>query len=74
MFFSPRLTMLARAVKDRGIVVAAFCPGHAKTELGGAGATVEVADSIAAMRKLIARLTMEDCGTFTRYNGARVPW
>ena len=68
------VTMLARAVKDRGIVVAAFCPGHAKTELGGAGATVEVADSIAAMRKLIAKLTMNDSGTFTRYNGARVPW
>jgi NAD(P)-dependent dehydrogenase (short-subunit alcohol dehydrogenase family) len=68
------VTMLALAVKERGIVAAAVCPGHAKTELGGAGATVEVPDSIAGLRKVIARLTLADSGSFTRYDGARVAW
>jgi NAD(P)-dependent dehydrogenase (short-subunit alcohol dehydrogenase family) len=68
------VTMLALAARERGIIAAAVCPGHAKTELGGAGATVEVRDSISGLRKVIARLTLADSGSFTRYDGTRVAW
>jgi NAD(P)-dependent dehydrogenase (short-subunit alcohol dehydrogenase family) len=68
------VTMLAKALRERGIVCAAVCPGHAKTELGGPGARVEVADSIAGLRRIIAGLTIARTGSFTRYDGTPVAW
>ncbi len=68
------VSMLAMSVRDRGIIAAAVCPGHAKTDLGGAGASVEVHDSISGLRKCIDAMTLADSGTFTRYNGERVAW
>ncbi len=68
------ISILAVALKDRNIIAALFCPGHVKTELGGEGASVEVEDSVAGLRKLFSQLTMEDSGTYTRYNGEIVAW
>ena len=68
------VTMLARAVRPRGIIAALVCPGHAKTELGGRGASVEPKDSIVGLRKVIAGLTLERSGSFTRYNGETIAW
>jgi NAD(P)-dependent dehydrogenase (short-subunit alcohol dehydrogenase family) len=66
--------MLAAAVRERGIIAAAVCPGHVRTELGGQGATLDPPQSIAGLRKVIARLTLADSGSFTRYNGERIAW
>jgi NAD(P)-dependent dehydrogenase (short-subunit alcohol dehydrogenase family) len=68
------ISILAVALKEREIIAAAFCPGHVKTELGGEGASVEVEDSVAGLRKLFSELTMNDSGTYTRYNGETVAW
>ncbi|MCU0952491.1 MAG: SDR family oxidoreductase [Burkholderiaceae bacterium] len=68
------VTMLAGAVRERGIIAAAVCPGHVRTELGGQGATLDPPESIAGLRKVIARLTLADSGSFTRYNGERIAW
>lgn len=68
------VTMMAMALRERGIIVAAVCPGHVKTAMGGATADIEPQDSIAGLRKVIARLTLEDSGSFTRYNGERIAW
>lgn len=68
------VSVLAVALQDRGIVAALFCPGHVKTDLGGEDADVEVEDSVAGLRELISGLTMDDSGTFTRYNGETVAW
>ncbi len=68
------ISILAVALKDRDIIAALFCPGHVKTDLGGEGASVEVEDSVAGLRELFSRLTMDDSGTFTRYNGETVAW
>jgi hypothetical protein len=35
---------------------------------------VEVADSVAGLRPLIAALTVADAGTFTRYDGTPIAW
>jgi NAD(P)-dependent dehydrogenase (short-subunit alcohol dehydrogenase family) len=66
------MTLMAAALKDRGIAVAAFCPGNCKTRMGGPDANVEPRDSIAGMRKLIAGLSLANSGQFTRYNGQPV--
>ncbi len=68
------VSLAAQVLRPRGIIAAAVCPGHAKTALGGQGASVEVADSIAGLRKVIAKLTLAESGSFTRYNGENIPW
>ncbi len=68
------VTMIAMALRERGIIAAAVCPGHVRTAMGGADADVEPIDSIGGLRKVIARLTLEDSGSFTRYNGERIAW
>lgn len=69
------MTIVADHVKDRGIIVKLFCPGYAKTRMDFSGyATVEIPDSIAALRSQIASLTIADTGTFSRYDGKTLPW
>lgn len=68
------VTMLARVMRERGIICAAVCPGHAKTEIGGPGARLEVGDSIGGLRRVIAGLTLARSGSFTRYDGTPVAW
>ena len=69
------MTIVAGELKDRGIIVKLFCPGYAKTRMDFSGyATVEIPESIAGLRSLIAQLTIEDTGTFTRYDGKDLPW
>ena len=70
------LLLMAAQLEPRGILVAALCPGHAKTDMGmlAAGASVEVDESVAGMRNIIAGLTPENSGRFTRYNGEAIAW
>ena len=68
------MTTMAKDLKEREIIVALLCPGNVKTDMGGPGANVEAADSIAGMRQRIAEFTLKKTGTFTRYNGEKVAW
>ncbi|MDH3510731.1 MAG: SDR family oxidoreductase [Gammaproteobacteria bacterium] len=69
------MTIVASQLKDRGIIVKLFCPGYVKTRMDfSAFATVEIPESITALRGLIAQLTIEDTGTFTRYDGKALAW
>lgn len=68
------MTTMAKDLKERGIIVASLCPGHVKTDMGGADADVEPGDSITGMRQRIAELTMKRTGSFTRYNGEKIGW
>ena len=65
-------TTLAAKLKDDGVTVIVFCPGHVKTDMGGEGADVERRDSIGGMRKLIAGWTLAQSGQFKRFNGETV--
>jgi len=69
------MTIVATLVKERGVIVALFCPGYVKTRMDFSSyATVEIPDSIAALRTLISELTIEDTGTFRRYDGKPLAW
>ncbi len=68
------VTMLALALKPRGITCAAVCPGYVRTKLGGDAALLDVAESITGLRRVIAALDLSRTGTFTRYNGEAIPW
>ncbi|MGI9344628.1 MAG: SDR family oxidoreductase [Gammaproteobacteria bacterium] len=69
------MTTVAGELRDRRITVALFCPGYVKTRMDAWGiAPVEIVDSVTALRGLIAGLTLDDTGNFTRYDGTPISW
>jgi NAD(P)-dependent dehydrogenase (short-subunit alcohol dehydrogenase family) len=72
------LNMLVRsfgAVHGKDRVVLLICPGWVKTEMGGASATIEVADSVAGIYRLIdGSVPHADGARFFEYTGNAVPW
>jgi NAD(P)-dependent dehydrogenase (short-subunit alcohol dehydrogenase family) len=47
----------------------ALCPGWVQTDMGGAGATLTVAQSVSAMRKTLSEVTNKDRGRFLHHDG-----
>jgi len=66
--------LLARALAERGIVVAALHPGWVRTDMGGEGASLAPADAVAALLRVVGGLTDEDSGRFLDWRGRPVPW
>jgi NAD(P)-dependent dehydrogenase (short-subunit alcohol dehydrogenase family) len=57
-----------------GAVCVAFHPGWVKTEMGGAGAEIDVDVSVAGLRNTLAGLNSAHNGTFLNYDGTPIPW
>ncbi|MBC7513944.1 MAG: SDR family oxidoreductase [Herminiimonas sp.] len=57
-----------------GAICVAFHPGWVRTDMGGAGAEVEVVDSAAGIRATLASLTAADNASFINFDGARLTW
>lgn len=68
------MTLLASGLREQGIIVALVCPGYVKTRMDFGGADVEVPQSAAGIRKLIGAYTLEDSGSFRRFNGETIAW
>ena len=56
------------------IAIALLHPGWVKTDMGGGGATLEIPDSVAALRQVIDGLEPSDKGVFLNYRGETLPW
>jgi len=65
---------LALDLKPRGITAIVINPGWVKTDMGGAGAQLEPAQSITAMRKVFDAVTLADSGKFMNYSGGTLTW
>lgn len=71
---------LNSVLKDASLVLAgrAVCvalhPGWVRTDMGGAGAEIEVADSAAGLRRMLAALTPADNGGFFNVDGTPLAW
>lgn len=67
-------------LKDAALVLGdkvacvAFHPGWVRTDMGGAGADIDVATSVAGMRRAIAGLAKKDSGSFLNYDGQAIAW
>lgn len=61
-------------LRPKGIIVALFHPGWVKTDMGGPGATVDVAVSVSRLRARIEALTSADSGRFLSFDGSELPW
>ncbi len=58
---------------DRAVFVSLH-PGWVRTDMGGSGADIDVAASVAGMRRVIAALGRADNGAFLDYAGQAIPW
>lgn len=65
---------LAVELKPRGIGVLLLHPGWVATHMGGPGARYSPSESVAGMRTIIERFTLEASGRFLRFTGEEVPW
>ena len=54
-----------------GIAVALVDPGWVRTDMGGPDAPLSVEESVSAMRRTLAGLTLADRGAFLRHDGSR---
>jgi NAD(P)-dependent dehydrogenase (short-subunit alcohol dehydrogenase family) len=65
---------LAIEAKPLGVVAAAIDPGWVKTRMGGPNALISPEQSVADMRRLIARLGPDQSGGFLRRDGTPHGW
>lgn len=61
------------ALAGRAICIS-FHPGWVRTEMGGDGADIDAATSVAGMRAVLAGLKPADNGSFINYDGKRLTW
>ncbi|MDE2029166.1 MAG: SDR family oxidoreductase [Alphaproteobacteria bacterium] len=56
------------------IAIANLHPGWVQTDMGGARANLTPEQSVTAMRKTIARISIKNTGSFFNYDGQIIPW
>ncbi len=61
------------ALAGRAVCVA-FHPGWVQTDMGGVGADLPVEQSVATMRRVMARLEADDNGAFLNHDGSPIAW
>jgi NAD(P)-dependent dehydrogenase (short-subunit alcohol dehydrogenase family) len=61
-------------VKERGIAVCTVHPGYVQTDMGGPDADITALESASGIRDVAARMTLENSGTFWKWNGEVHPW
>ena len=65
---------LSLDLAPRGITCVVVNPGWVRTDMGGSRGTLSPAESIKALRSVIASLKPEDSGKFLNYTGKPYPW
>jgi NAD(P)-dependent dehydrogenase (short-subunit alcohol dehydrogenase family) len=63
----------ALALKGRAVCVS-FHPGWVRTDMGGSSADLEVEESVADMRRVMAGLSPKDSGSFLNHDGSPIAW
>ena len=65
---------VAEDLAPEGIAVVIAHPGWVRTDMGGAGASIEPEESAAGLIDLLDRLTLETTGRFMNWDGTGRPW
>lgn len=61
-------------LRAQNIGVLILHPGWVKTDMGGPSALIEATQSVSGMREVIARFSIDQSGSFMKYDGALLPW
>jgi NAD(P)-dependent dehydrogenase (short-subunit alcohol dehydrogenase family) len=65
---------IAIDLKEQAVGVLIFHPGWVKTDMGGANAPLEAVQSVAGMRQAISAFSLDQSGSFVKYDGTPMPW
>lgn len=65
---------LAIELKGQSIGVLIFHPGWVRTDMGGANALINADESVSGMRSVINSFSLEQSGSFIKYDGTLLPW
>jgi NAD(P)-dependent dehydrogenase (short-subunit alcohol dehydrogenase family) len=65
---------LALDLADQGIIAVVLHPGWVRTDMGGAGATLSVEQSVEGLLVVVDGLGPEDSGRFLSWEGEEIPW
>jgi len=65
---------LSLDLKAKNVICVVFHPGWVQTDMGGKGAPVTPANSVAGMIKVISGLKPSDNGKFFNFDGAALAW
>ncbi len=61
-------------LQARGVTAIAMHPGWVRTDMGGAGADIDIETSVSGMKQVIDRLRPGDSGKFLCWDGSEMPW
>ncbi len=65
---------LALDLAERSIGVLILHPGWVRTDMGGKNALIDVEESVTGMRQRIKEFTLDQSGSFVKFDGGLVPW
>lgn len=65
---------LSVGMAEQGVAVVMLHPGWVRTRMGGESAPLGIAESVSAMRVVVAQFSLERSGRFFRYDGVEIPW
>jgi NAD(P)-dependent dehydrogenase (short-subunit alcohol dehydrogenase family) len=66
--------LISVELAPQGFTSIVMHPGWVKTDMGGAGATLDIPESISGMLAVIDGLTVDQTGKFYSFNGEELPW
>ena len=64
----------SQVLRDRGITVIALHPGWLRSDMGSDRADLDPADAAASIVRVVDGLTLDQTGTFLRWDGSTHPW
>ena len=67
-------SMAIDLARSHGIIATALHPGWVRTDMGGPNADIDVVESAAGMRRVIAGLDASKAGRYWVYDGSELPW
>ena len=65
---------LAIDLAPQDVAVTLLHPGWVRTDMGGAGALIDVIESVTGMRRVIDTVGPDKTGRFWNYDGRELPW